>query len=137
MATAPQLRSAARLASAQLEEVARPCRLDRSSLDAAQRSIDRLTAHYAPALTLIQLLYEGTMLSLDDGQDVAVPGCLFDMNRFFQALVTRLLTDHLEGYVVRSEFALRDMMAFDPARNPRGRKSPRPRYPFTRSSDVG
>src|SRR6202041_2537032 len=42
-------------------------------------------------------------------------------------LVTRLLTEHLEGYVVRSEYTLRDMMAFDPARNPRGRKSPRPR----------
>jgi 5-methylcytosine-specific restriction enzyme subunit McrC len=58
---------------------------------------------------------------------VVVPGCLFDMNRFFQALVTRLLTDNLDGYIVKSEYALRDMMAFDPLRNPRGARSPRPR----------
>jgi 5-methylcytosine-specific restriction enzyme subunit McrC len=127
LATAPLLRSAARQTAAWFDAVATPCRLDRSALDAARRSLDRLATDYEPALTIIELLYEGSTLSLGDGDDVAVPGCLFDMNRFFQALVTRLLADHLEDCSVKPEFALRDMMAFDPERNPRNRRSPRPR----------
>jgi hypothetical protein len=56
-------------------------------LASAWSAMDRRTAAYEPALTIIQLLLgdEGPTLN-EDGDDVRLKGFLFDMNRFFQAL---------------------------------------------------
>jgi len=67
-----------------------------------------------------------------------LPGFLFDMNLFFQALLSRFLKEHLQGYVVRDQYKIHDMMSYDPAHNPQHRKAPklRPDYVVLQKSNV-
>ena len=53
-----------------------------------------------------------------------LPGFLFDMNRFFQALLARYLSDNLTGYVVRPEHRLKGTFAYVPGWNPRRSQAP-------------
>lgn len=104
--------------------------LTRASLASAVRGLNRLTQSYEPALQLITVLFESPAIALDDEKTITVPGFLFDMNRFFQALLSRLLSEGLPGCHVEEEAALAGMLRYVPERNPRGRKSPRPRPDF-------
>jgi 5-methylcytosine-specific restriction enzyme subunit McrC len=105
-------------------------RLSRSVLNAANRQLDRTTGAYAAALALIDLLLDGAGVVLGDGRAVPLQGFLFDMNRFFQALLGRFLRDYLEGGAVIEERPLRGMLRWDSASNPQRLKDPLPRPDF-------
>lgn len=103
----------------------------KASLAQAQSELTRLTAPYDPVLALLGLLQDmhGVELELPDGQ-VRVEGYLFDMNMFFQRLVSRFLHDHLQTHRIEDETAVRRIFAYAPGGNPRGRNTPqvRPDY---------
>lgn len=112
---------------AQLEPVSvHPLR--RESLARVRRASTRMTASYEPALVLLELLLESQGTGLDEEDRVDVPGFLFDMNRFFQALLARFLGRHLPGYTVVEEHRLRGLMEYET--NPQGRRAPTPRPDF-------
>jgi 5-methylcytosine-specific restriction enzyme subunit McrC len=124
------LRSALRRTATALNTQITETALTRQSITTAERRLNRLTSSYEPALRLIALLLDSSGISLDGETAVAVPGFLFDMNRFFQALLSRLFSDGLPSCQVQEETALTGMMRYDTQRNPRGRQSPRPRPDF-------
>lgn len=105
--------------------------LTRDVLDSGLRQLNRLVAAYYPALKLITLLYSGNSIEFDDaGRRIALPGFMYDMNRFFQSLLARFLNENLAGHQVSEEESLTEMMRYLPGRNPLQRTSPRPRPDF-------
>ena len=63
-------------------------RAQASAMLAARRAIDRRTVAYTPALTVIGLLLQSKGITLEGRPaTLPLPGFLFDMNRFFQALI--------------------------------------------------
>jgi 5-methylcytosine-specific restriction enzyme subunit McrC len=91
----------------------------------ARKAIDRRTVAYTSALTLIDLLLQSKGIALEGrSTTIPLPGFLFDMNRFFQALISRFLHEHLSGYAIKDEPKLRGMFAYDPAHNPLHRQAP-------------
>lgn len=105
-------------------------RLDRQLLAEGMRALDRRTTAYKSILRILKLLLDSNGISLDgEDEPVILPGFLFDMNRFFQALLSRFLREHLLEGVLHDEYALRTLYSYAPG-SPRGRGVPTPRPDF-------
>jgi 5-methylcytosine-specific restriction enzyme subunit McrC len=67
-----------------------------------------------------------------------MPGFLFNMNVFFQRLLSRFLHDNLTAARIKDEIAIRGLFAYVPDANPRRRRAPAPRpdYALYRSNKL-
>jgi 5-methylcytosine-specific restriction enzyme subunit McrC len=137
MAESPDLRRHALRIATSLEDVERKAPLDGNDIDRAERELTRLTASYAPALTIIRLLHSMLGVSFDAGEvHGRVPGFLFDMNAFFERLLSRFLCENLEGGVL-NQLPIRSVFAFAENGNPRRRPTPivRPDFALFRDGE--
>ena len=116
--------------SKRLADTISPVALDGPTLREARSAIDRRTESYQPAVTLIGLLVDAVGASFAEGQVLELSGFLFDMNRFFQALLSRFLKEHLSGFNLEDERRLSGAFAYDPAKNPLSKRAPTPRPDF-------
>lgn len=134
-----ELKGHMRRLSKRLGEAVSEQRLDASLIAEAWRSMDRRTVAYEPALTLIELLLDGQGVSLEEeGSQVRLKGFLFDMNRFFQALLSRFLRENLSGVEVHDEHRLKGMFRYRAGENPLGRRDPvlRPDFVLMRGGQT-
>ena len=128
----PELRGKAHRLVKQMAKSVNILPLTRATLLTARKDMDRRTRAYEPATKLIEILLNLEGVSLDEGIDsVAVRGFLFDMNRFFQALLSRFLRDNLVGIQLNDERSIREMFSYEPDKNPQHRRAPKLRPDFT------
>jgi 5-methylcytosine-specific restriction enzyme subunit McrC len=117
--------------SAMFGDVERLARLDAGDIDRAKRNLTRLTVSSAPALTIIRLLQDTLGVAFDSaGQMSRMPGFLFDMNIFFQRLLSRFLHENLTSARIADELAIRNLFAYAPDANPKRLTAPSPRPDF-------
>jgi 5-methylcytosine-specific restriction enzyme subunit McrC len=114
------LRRESRRLAALFAEYVSPLRLVDAVLGRGSQQLNRLTIAYNPAITLISMLRNALGVTLtEDRARQTLPGFLFDMNRFFQALLSRFLRENLTEHSVLEEFRLRGVVQFVRGFNPR------------------
>jgi 5-methylcytosine-specific restriction enzyme subunit McrC len=108
-----------------------PVPLRTVDLDSAERCLTRLTAAYRSSLVLIRLLHEMSGSDVAGAQPLRrVSGHLFDMNKFYQRLLSRFLRENLTDRQVRDEYTLHDIFAYAAGTKVRRQSVPRPRPDF-------
>ena len=125
--------------SAMFADIEPVARLDYGEIDRAERELTRQTAASLPALTIIRLLQDDLGVAFDTTQQVSrMPGFLFDMNVFFQRLISRFLHDNLTTARIADERPIRKLFAYALDANPRKRSapSPRPDYALFRDNKL-
>jgi len=128
MAQSRDLRRRVLQLSAMFGEVEQLTRLGTHDIDRAERDLTRLTAASGPALTIIRLLQDSMGVAFNSAQQPSrMPGFLFDMNIFFQRLLSRFLRDNLTSRRIKDELAIRNLFAYAPDANPRKRSAPAPK----------
>lgn len=119
------LRSAVYRLIHRVDEVVSRVPLTGELLRSAARFHSRLTHAYEPAQQLIHLLLSGMGIPLDEREPVvSTHGFLFDMNRFFQALLARFLHAYLPAYHVATEVAHTSLFRYHPEHNPLRKRAP-------------
>jgi 5-methylcytosine-specific restriction enzyme subunit McrC len=131
MASLIDLRRNSQKLASMLEEQVSFLLLDNHVIAQTERRMNRLTSAYNPAISIIRLLLESQGIVFEGERTTSkLPGFLFDMNMFFQALLSRFFKENLEGFDVRDEHGLKGMMQYSREFNPLKRRSPTPRPDF-------
>ncbi|MEP6621669.1 MAG: hypothetical protein ABJE47_20240 [bacterium] len=109
-------------------DVGRLASLCGGDIDRAEHELTRMTVASRPALTIIRLLHSAQGVEFDSTHpESRMPGFLFDMNTFFQRLLSRFLRDNLTGLHIMDELAIRNVFAYSRDENPKRRRPPAPR----------
>lgn len=110
--------------------------LKNDDVDRAEHGLTRLTAANAPALKIIRLLLDMRGVAFEStDQPSRMPGFLFDMNLFFQRLLSRFLHENLTAQRIEDERTIRNVFLYASDANPRRRSVPRPRPDFALFQD--
>ena len=100
------------------------------AINRAEHELSRLTENAKPLLTIIRILVRMLGTSLEAShQSGETPGFLFDMNIFFQRLISRFLRENASDTII-DEQSIRKLFVYIPNENQKRRRPPSPRPDF-------